>query len=46
MELGGDPQKIDKYIHGNLYFIYIVLQGIGFLSYIRIYIIYIIPFGK
>ena len=40
MELGGDPQK--KWIHmftGDLYSMYVVLQGIGFLSCIRVYII-------
>ena len=31
---------------GDLYSMYIILQGIGSLSYIRVYIIYKIPFGE
>ena len=50
MELGGDPQKIDEYVHWGpvflLYSMYVVLQGIGSLSCIRVYIIYVIPFGE
>ena len=34
MELDGVPQKIDEYVHS-----YVVLQGIGSLSCIRVYII-------
>ena len=41
MELGGVPQNIDEYCHWGP----IVLQGIGSLSCIRVYIIYVIPCG-
>ena len=40
---------LKKMIHmftGDLYSMYVVLQGIGFLSCIRVYIISVIPFGK
>ena len=46
MELGGVPQKIDEYSHWDLYSMYVVLQGIRYLSCIRVYIIYVIPFGE
>ena len=47
MELGGDPQEIDEYIFtGDLYSMYVVLQGIGSLPCIRVYIIYVIPLGE
>ena len=46
MEFGGDPQKIDEYFTGDVYSMYVVLQGIGSLSCIRVYIISVIPFGK
>ena len=46
MELGGVPQKIDEYFSGDLYSMYVVLQGIGSLPCIRVYIIYVIPFGE
>ena len=47
MEFGGVPQKIDEYIFiGELYSMYVVLQGIGSLPCIRVYIISVIPFGK
>ena len=47
MEFGGDPQKNDEYMFtGDLYSMYVVLQGIGSLSCIRVYIIYVIPFGE
>ena len=45
MELGGVPQKIDEYFHLGPIF-YVFLQGIGSLSCIRVYIIYVIPFGE
>ena len=31
---------------GDLYSMYVVLQGIGSLPCIRVYIIYVIPFGE
>ena len=40
MELGGDPQKMMNMFTGDLYFMYVVLQGIGSLSCIRVYISY------
>ena len=42
MELGGDPQKMMNMFTGDLYSMYVVLQGIGSLSCIciRVYIIY------
>ena len=46
MEFGGDPQKIDEYFTGDVYSMYVVLQGIGSLPCIRVYIISVIPFGK
>ena len=46
MELGGDPQKMIHMFTGDLYSMYVVLQGIGSLSCIRVYIIYVIPFGE
>ena len=46
MELGGDPQKMINMFTGDLYSMYVVLQGIGSLSCIRVYIIYVIPFGE
>ena len=45
MEFGGDPQKNDMFT-GDLYSIYVVLQGIGSLPCIRVYIISVVPFGK
>ena len=46
MEFGGDPQKIDEYVHWALYSMYVVLKGIGSLPCIKVYIIYVIPFGE
>ena len=46
MELGGVPQKMMNMFTRDLYSMYVVLQGIGSLSCIRVYIIYVIPFGK
>ena len=47
MELGGLPQKMMMNIFiGDLYSMYVVLQGIGSLQCIRVYIIYVIPFGE
>ena len=46
MELGGDPQKMINMFTGDLYSMYVVLQGIGSLPCIRVYIIYVIPFVK
>ena len=46
MELGGVPQKMMNIFTWDLYSMYVVLQGIGFLSCIRVYIIYVIPFGE
>ena len=47
MELGGLPQKmIMNMFIGDLYSMYVVLQGIGSLPCIRVYIIYVIPFGE
>ena len=43
MELGGVPQKLMSIFTGNLYSMYVVLQGIGSLP---LYIIYVIPFGE
>ena len=31
---------------GDLYSMYVILQGTGSLSYVRVYIIYVIPFGE
>ena len=46
MEFGGDPQKMIHMFTGDLYSMYVVLQGIGSLPCIRVYIISVIPFGK
>ena len=46
MELGGDLQTLMNMFTGDLYSMYVVLQGIGSLSCIRVYIIYVIPFGE
>ena len=47
MELDGLLQKMMIVIFiGDLYSMYVVLQGIGSLPCIRVYIIYIIPFGE
>ena len=46
MELGGVPQKLMSIFTGNLYSMYVVLQGIGSLPCMRVYIIYVIPFGE
>ena len=39
-------KKMINMFTGDLYSMYVVLQGIGSLSCIRVYIIYVIPFGK
>ena len=39
-------KKLMNMFTGDLYSMYVVLQGTGSLSCIRIYIIYVIPFGK
>ena len=46
MELGGVPKKLMNMFTGDVYSMYVVLQGIGSLSCIRVYIIYVIPFGE
>ena len=46
MELGGDPQKMIHMFTGDLYSMNVVLQGIGSLPCIKVYIIYVIPFGE
>ena len=46
MELGGVPQKLMSIFTGDLYSMYVILQGIGSLPCIRVYIIYVIPFGE
>ena len=38
-------KKMIDMFTGDLYSMYVVLQGIGSLSCIRVYIIYVIPFG-
>ena len=38
--------KMMNIFTSDLYSMYVVLQGIGFLSCIRVYIIYVIPFGE
>ena len=38
--------KKNEYFHWGLYSIYVIFQGIGSLPCIRIYIIYVIPFGE
>ena len=45
MEIGSVPGKMDEYFHWGLIF-YAILQGIGSHSCIRVYIIYVIPFGE
>ena len=40
------PQNLMHIFTGDLYYMYAILQGIGSLPCIRIYIIYVIPFGK
>ena len=50
MELGGDPQKIDEYFHLGPIF-YVCSSARNWVSFmykglIRIYIIYVIPFGE
>ena len=42
MELGGVPEKWMNIFTVDLYSMYVVLQGIWYLSCIRVYIIYII----
>ena len=44
MELGGIPSKMMNIFTGDLYSMYVVLQGIGSPS--CIIIIYVIPFGE
>ena len=39
-------KKLMNMFPGDLYSMYVVLQGIGSLSCIRVYIIYVIPFGE
>ena len=39
-------KKMIDMFTGDLYSMYVVLQGIGSLSCIRVYIIYVIPFGE
>ena len=39
-------KKLMNIFTRDLYSMYVVLQGIGSLSCIRVYIIYVIPFGK
>ena len=39
-------KKLMNMFTGDLYSMYVVLQGIGSLSCIRVYIIYVIPFGE
>ena len=39
-------KKMIDMFTGDLYSMYVVLQGIGSLSCIRVYIISVIPFGK
>ena len=46
MELGGVPEKWMNIFTGDLYSMYVVLQGIGFLPCTKVYIIYVIPFGE
>ena len=48
METGGVPQKNDVFFFftGDLYSMYVVLQGMGSLPCIRVYIIYVIAFGE
>ena len=47
MELGGVPEKMDECFHwGPTFYMYVVLQGIGSFPCIRVYIIYVIPFGE
>ena len=43
MELGGVPEKMDEHFFTvDLYSMYVVLQGVRYLSCIRVYIIYVI----
>ena len=46
MESGDFPEKMDENSPGDLYSMYAVLRGIGSLSCIRVYIIYVIPIGE
>ena len=39
-------KKLMNMFTGDVYSMYVVLQGIGSLSCIRVYIIYVIPFGE
>ena len=39
-------KKLMNIFTWDLYSMYVVLQGIGSLSCIRVYIIYVIPFGE
>ena len=39
-------KKLMNMFTGDLYSMYVVLQGIGSLPCIRVYIIYVIPFGE
>ena len=50
MELGGDPQKIDEYVPWGPIF-YVCSSARNWVSFmhkglIRVYIIYVIPFGE
>ena len=40
------PKKLMNIFTGDLYSMYVILQGIGSLPCIRVYIIYVIPFGE
>ena len=40
------PQKMMNIFTGDLNSMYVILQGIGSLPCIRVYIIYVIPFGE
>jgi len=46
MELGGVPQKMMNIFAGDLYSMYVILQGIGSLPCIRVYIIDVFFFGS
>ena len=39
-------KKLMNMFTGDLYSMYVVLQGIGSLPCIKVYIIYVIPFGE
>ena len=40
------PKKLMNIFTGDLYSMNVILQGIGSLPCIRVYIIYVIPFGE